>query len=34
MKADDHLEFHRVSRDVNSSLYEGTDTKKPTIDPL
>lgn len=28
---DDRLEFYRVSRDVNSSRYEGTDTKKPIV---
>lgn len=26
---DSLLEFHRVSRDVNNSRYEGTDTKNP-----
>ena len=31
---DRQLEFHRVSREVNSSRYEGTDTKKPIINPL
>lgn len=31
---DSQLEFHRVSRDVNSSRYEGTDTKKPLINSL
>lgn len=28
---DDDLVFHRVSREVNSSRYEGTDTKKPVV---
>lgn len=28
---DCRLEFHRVSRDVNNSRYEGTYTKKPLI---
>ncbi len=28
---DDQLEFFRVSRDVNSSRYEGTDIKKPVV---
>jgi putative SOS response-associated peptidase YedK len=27
----DELEFHRVGRGVNSSRYDGTDTKKPTM---
>jgi putative SOS response-associated peptidase YedK len=31
---DSLLEFHRVSRDVNNSRYEGTDTKKPLINSL
>lgn len=31
---DSQLEFHRVGRDVNSSRYEGTDTKKPLINSL
>jgi putative SOS response-associated peptidase YedK len=31
---DSLLQFHRVSRDVNSSRYEGTDTKKPLINSL
>lgn len=31
---DSQLEFHRVSREVNSSRYEGTDTKKPVIKSL
>jgi len=31
---DDQLEFHRVSRDVNNSRYEGTDTKKPVVNAL
>jgi putative SOS response-associated peptidase YedK len=31
---DSELEFHRVSRDVNNSRYEGTDTKKPIINAL
>ncbi|MEO9297177.1 SOS response-associated peptidase [Devosia alba] len=31
----DHmLEFHRVDRAVNSSRYDGTDTKKPLINSL
>jgi putative SOS response-associated peptidase YedK len=31
---DSLLEFHRVSRAVNNSRYEGTDTKKPLINSL
>jgi putative SOS response-associated peptidase YedK len=31
---DSLLEFHRVARSVNSSRYEGTDTKKPLINSL
>lgn len=31
---DGRLEFHRVGREVNSSRYEGTDTKKPLINSL
>jgi len=31
---DSLLEFHRVGREVNSSRYEGTDTKKPLINSL
>lgn len=31
---DSQLEFHRVGREVNSSRYEGTDTKKPLINTL
>lgn len=31
---DSQLEFHRVSRDVNNSRYEGTDTKKPLVNSL
>ena len=31
---DSQLEFHRVDRSVNSSRYEGTDTKKPIINSL
>jgi putative SOS response-associated peptidase YedK len=31
---DSELEFHRVSRDVNNSRYEGTDTKKPIVNAL
>lgn len=31
---DSELEFHRVSRDVNNSRYEGTDTKKPMVNAL
>lgn len=31
---DSLLEFHRVSRDVNNSRYEGTDTKKPLLNSL
>jgi putative SOS response-associated peptidase YedK len=27
----DNLEFYRVGRDVNSSRYDGTDTKKPIV---
>lgn len=31
---DSQLKFHRVSRDVNYTRYEGTDTKKPLINSL
>ena len=31
---DDELVFHRVGREVNSSRYDGTDTKKPIINSL
>ncbi|KKC39479.1 hypothetical protein WH87_04570 [Devosia epidermidihirudinis] len=31
---DSLLQFHRVGREVNSSRYEGTDTKKPLINSL
>lgn len=31
---DDHLEFHRVARNVNNSRYEGEDTKKPIVNSL
>jgi len=31
---DSLLEYHRVGREVNSSKYEGTDTKKPLINSL
>ena len=31
---DSQLEYHRVGREVNSSRYEGTDTKKPLINSL
>lgn len=31
---DSQLIFHRVGREVNSSRYEGTDTKKPIINAL
>lgn len=31
---DDRLVFHRVGREVNSSKYEGTDTKKPMLNSL
>jgi putative SOS response-associated peptidase YedK len=31
---DSQLEFHRVSRDVNNSRYEGTNTKKPLVNSL
>jgi putative SOS response-associated peptidase YedK len=31
---DSLLQFHRVSRDVDSSGYEGIDTKKPLINSL
>lgn len=31
---DDQLEFFRVDRAVNSSRYDGTDTKKPLINSL
>lgn len=31
---DSRLEFYRVGREVNSSRYEGTDTKKPLINSL
>jgi putative SOS response-associated peptidase YedK len=30
----DQLTYHRVSRNVNSSKYEGTDTKKPLVNSL
>jgi putative SOS response-associated peptidase YedK len=30
----DQLTFHRVSRNVNSSRYEGTDTKQPPVNSL
>lgn len=29
-----HLEFYRVGREVNSSRYEGTDSKKPLLNSL
>lgn len=31
---DSQLEYHRVSRNVNNSRYDGTDTKKPLINSL
>lgn len=31
---DSQLVFHRVGREVNNSRYEGTDTKKPIVNPL
>ena len=31
---DSQLEFYRVGREVNSSRYEGTDTKKPLLNSL
>lgn len=31
---DDQLVFHRVGREVNSSRYEGMDTKKPIVNSL
>lgn len=31
---DDQLVFHRVSRSVNNSRYEGTDTKEPIVNSL
>ncbi|MGI2036285.1 SOS response-associated peptidase [Rhizobium panacihumi] len=31
---DDELVFHRVGREVNSSRYDGTDTKKPLVNSL
>ncbi len=31
---DSQLEYHRVSRAVNNSRYEGTDTKKPLLNSL
>ncbi|NGP19269.1 SOS response-associated peptidase [Devosia aurantiaca] len=31
---DSELEFHRVDRAVNNARYEGTDTKKPILNPL
>jgi len=31
---DDRLQFHQVSRAVNNSRYEGTDTKKPLVNTL
>lgn len=30
---DDQLQFHRVSRAVNNSRYDGTDTKRPIVNP-
>lgn len=30
----EQLTYHRVSRNVNSSKYEGTDTKKPLVNSL
>lgn len=31
---DSQLQFHRVGREVNNTRYEGTDTKKPVVNPL
>ncbi|WP_282568088.1 SOS response-associated peptidase family protein [Devosia sp. 919] len=31
---DSNLQFHRISRAVNNSRYEGTDVKKPVVNPL
>lgn len=31
---DDQLVFHRVSRNVNNSRYEGSDTKEPIVNSL
>lgn len=31
---DDQLEYRRVGREVNSSRYDGTDTKKPIVNSL
>lgn len=31
---DDQLVFHRVGREVNSSRYDGTDTKKSIVNSL
>ena len=31
---DSQLVFHRVGREVNSSRYKGTDTKKPIANAL
>ncbi|WP_248305259.1 SOS response-associated peptidase [Devosia sp. 1566] len=31
---DSQLQFHRISRAVNNSRYEGTDVKKPLVNPL
>lgn len=31
---DSQLQFHRVSRAMNNSRYEGTDTKKPLLNAL
>ena len=31
---DDQLVFHRFGREVNSSRYDGTDTKMPIVNSL
>ena len=31
---DSQLVFHRIGREVNNSRYDGTDVKKPVINPL
>jgi len=31
---DSQLEFYRVGREVNSSRYDGSDTKKPILNSL
>lgn len=31
---DSQLEFYRIGREVNSSRYDGSDTKKPILNSL